>query len=293
MNFFSKKENLKIIEQINSKASIKRYIEFFLGCLISAIAYNIFLAPNKIVAGGVSGVAIIFDYLFKVDNYITILIGNIILVIVCYFMMGKEKTKNTILGSLTFPLLVMLTANINDYLKIDINQLLLSSVFGGILLGLGGGMIFKAGFSTGGTDILNHIIAKYKKISVGTSILLTDGSIVLLSAFIFGPIRLMYSIIILYLTSIMSDRIILGISDSKAFYIITKEEKKVKEYILKYLSHGVTVFNATGGYNKKEEHVLMCVLPTKDYYRLKEGIHTIDKDAFFVVTDSYEVVGGE
>ncbi|MBQ2639696.1 MAG: YitT family protein [Bacilli bacterium] len=293
MNFFSERNNLKIVKQINSKASLKRYIEFFIGCLVSAVAYNIFLAPNNIVAGGVSGIAIVFNYVFKIDNYITILIGNILLVILCYFMMGKEKTKNTILGSLVFPLLVMLTANINNYLRIDTTQLLLSSVFGGILLGLGGGMIFKAGFSTGGTDILNHIIAKYKKISVGTSILLTDGLIVLLSAFIFGPIRLMYSIIILYLTSIMSDRIILGISDSKAFYIITKENKKVKEYILKYLSHGVTVFNATGGYNNNKENVLMCVLPTKDYYKLKEGIHTIDKDAFFVVTDSYEVVGGE
>ena len=91
----------------------------------------------------------------------------------------------------------------------------------------------------------------------------------------------------------MSDRVILGISDSKAFYIITDEEKAVKDYILKYLNHGVTVFNAKGGYAKEKQNVLMCVLPTKDYYCLKEGIMEIDKDAFFVVTDAYEVFGGE
>ena len=91
----------------------------------------------------------------------------------------------------------------------------------------------------------------------------------------------------------MSDKVILGISDSKAFYIITDHEAEIKEYILKYLNHGVTVFNAKGGYLKEKQTVLMCVLPTKDYYRLKEGIHEIDDDAFFVVTDAYEVFGGE
>ena len=91
----------------------------------------------------------------------------------------------------------------------------------------------------------------------------------------------------------MSHRVILGISDSKAFYIVTQDEQKIKEYILKYLNHGVTVFNAKGGYEKENQNVLMCVLPTKDYYRLKEGIHEIDPGAFFMVTDAYEVFGGE
>ena len=128
---------------------------------------------------------------------------------------------------------------------------------------------------------------------MGKSMILCDGTIVLLSGIIFGPTKLMYSIIILYLISYMSDRVILGISDSKAFYIITDEEKRIKEYITKYLKHGVTIFNAKGGFKKERENVLLCVLPTKDYYKLKEGIHEIDPDAFFVVTDAYEVFGGE
>ena len=159
--------------------------------------------------------------------------------------------------------------------------------------GFGAGMIFKAGFTTGGTDIINQILSKYLKISIGTSMLLSDGLIVLSSIFIFGPTKLMYSIIILYIISLMSDRVILGVSDSKAFYIITDEEEKIKQYILKYLNHGVTVFKAKGGYTKEKQTVLMCVLPTRDYYRLKEGIREIDKEAFFVVTDAYEVFGGE
>ena len=197
------------------------------------------------------------------------------------------------LGSILFPVFVNLTSNIGSIINIDTDQLLLISVFGGVVYGFGAGMIYKAGFTTGGTDIINQILSKYLKISMGNSMLYCDGSIVLLTAFVFGPTHFMYSIIVLYVISFMSDRVILGVSDSKAFYIVTDEEKKIKEYILKYLNHGVTVFNAKGGFAKERENVLMCVLPTKDYYRLKEGIHLIDPNAFFVVTDAYEVFGGE
>lgn len=293
MKIFSKSKNLQILEKINGKANVKRHIQFGIGCLIVAIAYNLFLAPNDLVAGGVGGIAIILNHLFKIDNSTVIFIGAIILLTLSYFMLGKEKTKASILGSLLFPIFVKLTANIGTVIDIDTSQLLLAAVFGGVVYGFGAGMIFKAGFTTGGTDIVNQILSKYLKLSIGKSMLCSDGLIVLSTIFIFGPTKLMYSIIILYVISFMSDRVILGVSDSKAFYIVTDEEKKIKEYILKYLNHGVTVFNAKGGYAKEKETVLMCVLPTKDYYRLKEGIHEIDPKAFFVVTDAYEVFGGE
>ena len=166
-------------------------------------------------------------------------------------------------------------------------------VGGGVCYGFGAGLVFKSGFTTGGTDILNQIISKYFKTTIGKSMLMSDGLIVCTSAFIFGPIHLMYSIIVLYIVSLLSDKVILGISDNKAFYIITDEEEKVKDYILKYLSHGVTIIKAKGGYLGEKENVLMCVLPTKDYYKLTEGIKEIDKDAFFLVTDAYEVFGGD
>ncbi|HIR48919.1 MAG TPA: YitT family protein [Candidatus Faecimonas gallistercoris] len=293
MKLFSKSQDFKILDQIYSKSSIKRHIQFIIGCLLIAISYNLFLVPNNIVAGGVGGLAIIVNYLINIDNSIFIFIVDVLLLILSYFLLGTKKTKATILGSILFPIFVNLTSNIGTIIEIDTNQLLLISVFGGVVYGFGAGMIYKAGFTTGGTDIINQILSKYLKISIGNSMLYCDGTIVLLTAFIFGPTHFMYSIIVLYVISYMSDRVILGVSDSKAFYIVTEEEKKIKEYILKYLNHGVTVFNAKGGYAKEKENVLMCVLPTKDYYRLKEGIHEIDANAFFVVTDAYEVFGGE
>ena len=293
MGILSRLKVKKVIEQIEKKSIVKRYFSFIVGCLLVAISYNLFLASNQIVSGGIGGLAIILNDIFGLNNALVILFFDILLLMLSYFLLGKEKTKATVLGSILFPIFVELTKDLNLILNIDTSQLLLSSIFGGVVYGFGLGMIFKAGFTTGGTDILNQILSKYLKIGMGQSMLLSDGSIVLLSAIVFGPTKVMYSIIILYITSLISDRVILGVSDSKAFYIITDKEEEIKEYILKVLNHGVTIFNAKGGYAKEKQTVLMCVLPTKDYYRLKSGIHELDKEAFFVVTDAYEVFGGE
>lgn len=293
MNFLKPNNIEQVRDKIDNKSKFKRYAQFCLGCLLVAISFNLFLAPNDLVPGGVSGFSVIINHLFGINKSIIILGLSLFLLILSYIFLGKNKTRGSILGSLLFPLFVEITSNISEIIQIDTSQLLLSAVFGGILYGFGAGIIFKAGFTTGGTDILNQIISKYAKVSMGKSMLICDGTIVLLSGIVFGPTKLMYSVIILYLISYMSDRVILGISDSKAFYIVTDEEKKIKEYVIKYLNHGVTVFNAKGGYKKEKQTVLLCVLPTKDYYKLKEGIHEIDPDAFFVVTDAYEVFGGE
>ncbi len=293
MNIFSKNKDLRFLEYINKKSYLKRTIQFILGCLFIALAYNIFIASNNLVPGGVGGIAIILNKFFNINNSLSILIMNLFLIIISYFLLGKDKTKASILGTMLLPFLIGLTQSINLILKIDTSQLLLSAIFGGILYGFGAGLVFKAGFTTGGTDIINQIISKYCKISLGKSMLFSDGLIVLSSGVFFGINSMMYSIIILYIISLISDRVVLGISDSKIFYIITDREEEIKNYIIKYLNHGVTVFKAKGGYSKTKENVLMAVLPTKDYYRLKEGIKEIDRDAFFIVTDTYEVFGGE
>lgn len=123
--------------------------------------------------------------------------------------------------------------------------------------------------------------------------LYSDGLIVLMSGIFFGINGVMYSILILYIISLIADRVVLGISDSKVFYIVTDKEEEVKEYIMEALGHGVTIFSARGGNKREKENVLMTVLPTNDYFELKEGIKSIDQEAFFIITDTYEVFGGE
>ena len=188
MNFFSKTKNVKILKKHN----VMRFLTFLLGCFIIASAYNIFLTTTKIVPGGVGGIAIILNKIIEVDNAIIILIADIILLTLSFFILGKEPTRNSILGSLLFPLAVYLTENINLWFEIDTSQMLLCAVFGGVCYGFGAGLVFKSGFTTGGTDILNQIISKYFKTTIGKSMLMSDGLIVCISAFIFGPIHLMY-----------------------------------------------------------------------------------------------------
>ena len=293
MNLFSKNKELRIFNEVNHKNIIKRLSEFVLGCLIISISYNIFIVSNNIVPGGVGGLAIIINNLFGFDNSIVILILDIFLLILSFILLGKEKTRASILGSMLFPLFVKLTENINVFLQIDTSQVLLSAIIGGVIYGFGAGLVFRAGFTTGGTDIVNQIISKYGKISLGNSMLYSDGLIVLMSGLFFGINGMMYSILILYIISLIADRVVLGISDSKVFFIVTEKDEEVKEYILNALGHGVTIFKARGGSNEEKENVLMTVLPTNDYFELKEGIKTIDKEAFFIITDSYEVFGGE
>lgn len=276
----------------NHIIKLKQLLEFAFGCLLIALAFNLFMAPHNLVSGGVSGLSLILKHYFGISPTIVIYTANFLLLVLSYFVLGKDQTKLTILGSILFPLFVSLTANLSTYVSFKESELLLIAIFGGVLQGLGSGLIFKVGYSTGGTDILNMIVAKLFKISLGRSMLFTDGLIILSGAFVFGLNNLMYSIIILYIISFMTDKVVLGISDAKAFYIITNQDKKVKEYIINTLHHGVTSIKAKGGYEEAKENVLMCVIPTREYYKLKEGIHKIDPKAFFVVTDSYEVKGG-
>lgn len=276
--------NSKLIEYL------KRYIILLIGLFLYAFAYNLFLKPNSIVAGDVDGIANIFKEIINPNLLITILC--IILLILSLPLLGVKTTIGSIIGTLVFPIFVTLTSDISSYIKIDSDDLLLVAVVAGVIRGVGYGLTFKMGFTTGGTDILNQIVAKYMHTSIGNAMLIVDGSIVLVGGFVFGWTNMLYAIIVLYILSIITDKIMLGISKSKAFYIITSEEDKVKDYIMNKLGHGVTIFPVKGGYTKEKQKMLMCVIPTREYYKLKEGISEIDNESFFVITDAYEVKGG-
>ncbi|MBS7020880.1 MAG: YitT family protein [Firmicutes bacterium] len=292
--FFKKKQLLdeNIMKNIYKKDRLVRYSQFFLGALLVALSFNLFILPNKIVYG-MSGIGVIMNATLGLEPSTVILIGSIILLIMSYFLLGKEKTVNSILGSIVVPIFIRLTAFVPEYVQIDMNDPLLITLFGAFVTGFGMGLVFKAGYTTGGTDILNQIVSKYFHMSLGNAMYCTDGLIVASSFFFFGASKLLYSIISLYIISLMTDKVILGVSNSKAFYIITDHETAVKKFIMEHLSHGVTVLDGRGGFTGNHQKVIMCIIPTKEYFVAKEGIREIDKDAFFLVTDAYEVNGGE
>lgn len=278
---------------IFKKHRFLRYSQLVLGLIISALAFNIFLFPFDIVFGGVSGISILINNYIKIDPSLFIFISSLVLLVVSFFALGWKETKYSILGSILFPLFVKATSYVALWIKLSNADILLICIFGGILYGLGAGLVFKSGFTTGGTDILNQILKKYAKLSLGTSMLIIDGTIVLASAFVFGFTKFMYGIIVLYLISILTDKVVLGTSDSKAFYIITSKPEQISNFIINELNHSLTSINAVGAYSKKDTAVLFTVIPTREYFKLKEGIQVIDSKAFFTVVDAYEVMGGE
>ncbi len=273
-----------------SRSSISRFIYFILGMLLFSFSFNYFLLPNDLVFGGVSGLSIIFKNIL--DPSIFVFVVSSILLVISYIFLGKEKTFGSAVGSLLLPVFLKIMSFVTDNID-KVDEVFLAVIFGGLLAGVGIGFVYKAGFTMGGTDIINQIIHKYFKISLGKCMLISDGSIVLCSFFSFGLIKFMYAVVVLYIISTMTDKVLLGISNSKAFYIVTSQVNEVKNYVMVKLGHGITIFDAVGGFSKEDQKVLFCVIPTRDYFKLKEGIHDIDKDAFFVVTDAYEVFGGE
>ena len=287
---FSKKKEENILKIIYERGRVKRYTQFIIGIILTAIAYNLFMLPSQVVYG-VGGIGVMFKKLFNLEPSVVILIGSVILLILSFILLGKDKTKNSVVGSLLYPVFVSLTSWVPKYVDLKGADPILIVVFGAVIMGFGLGLIFKSGFTTGGTDILNQIVSKYFKISLGTAMFFTDGIIIASSVFVFGWTKLMYSVISLYIISIMTDKVILGISQSKAFYIITDHETDIKRYITNTLNHGVTVLDGRGGYTGNNQKVIMFIVPTKEYFMVKEGILQIDPNAFFIVTDAYEVSG--
>lgn len=292
MFFFKKnksKQNIEeIIKKINHKDLIERYFYLVIGCFIAAFTFNLFFLKYKIVCFGISGISVILNE-YGINPSAFILISSILLLIYSYFVLGKEKTKSSAIGSILLPIFIYVTEFITRNIYFENVEKMLIAIFGAVLSGIGYGIIFKSGFTTGGTDIIDQVIAKYFKTSMGKSMIYVDGLIVLSGLFTFNVETFMYGIIILYVVSIMTDKVILGISNSKAFYIVTEKKEETLEFLLSLESIGVTVIESHGGYTHNKNNLLLCVIPTKKYFIVKEGLKQIDKDIFFVVTDSYEV----
>ena len=280
-----------ILDRVYSKDLLVRFAEFIAGVFLVAISYNVFLLPSNTVYG-VGGIGVILKKLFNITPALTIFISSMILLVLSLFTLGKKKTIRTVAGSILYPIFVAATSYYVRYFDLGTLEPVVVVIIGAVAHGLGLGLIFKAGYTTGGTDILNDIVAKYGKVSIGKAMLFTDGLIIIISLFVFGFPTFIYSLISLYIISVMTDKVILGISQSKTFYIITDNETSVKKFIMNNLNHGVTVLQGRGGYTGDNQKVIMCTLPTREYFILKEGLKEIDPGAFFLVTDAYEVFGG-
>ncbi len=278
-----------LLKKVENKDLIKRYIMLIISLFIYAVAYNMFFVNTGLILGGSGGIAILFKDFLRPS--ITIAALSIISLILSAFLMDKRFTINSIVGAILSPILVELTKNMVIGFTIPTKDMMLVVICGGFLIGIANGLSSRSGLSTGGVDTIIHIISKKLKLSHGNLYALINGIIIVLGGFVLGYRIALYALIDLYIISILTDKVVLGISSNKTFFVVTDKIDEVKEYITDTLSKGVTVLDAIGGYSNNKQDVLMVVVPTLEFYKTREGILAIDPDAFITITDSYQVYG--
>lgn len=281
-----------VVKKTRQKHLFRRILILCIAQFISALIFNFFQIKTQLVTGGTSGIAIITEHLFEWNPSTVILVVSVILLIVSFFLLGLEQTSGAVIATFVYPFFVNLTAEWPSIIPVDTTDMLLISIIIGVVAGITNGLVYKNGFNNGGTSIISQLLLKYQKISISKTSFVLNIIIVLTGGFFFGWTMVMYATIILYINSIVMDRVLIGISRNKNIFIMTTKEREIREYVLQTLKHGITEFDVKGGFLFHKKHVLMTVIPTKDYFRLKEGIKLIDKDVFVIVTDSYQVSGG-
>lgn len=263
------------------------YISILIGSAIVAISFNVFLLPNEVASGGVSGISTILKGLFGWTPAFVQWAFNIPLFIAGIILLGKNFGIKTAVGTIFLPFVVYLTANWEPW---TLNPLL-GAIFGGIGVGTGIGIVFRGQASTGGTDLAAQIITKYTGFTLGTSVALIDGMIVLAAAIVFDIEKGLYALIGLYLTTKTIDLVQVGFGRSKLVYIITNKQVEMRDAIYEEIDRGVTKLTATGGYTETEKPIIMVVVHQTEFTRLKQLVKKVDSSAFVIVSDAAEVLG--
>ncbi|MEK4244770.1 MULTISPECIES: YitT family protein [Psychrobacillus] len=263
------------------------YFYVIIGAAIIALGFNVFLLPNQVASGGVSGISTILTGVFGWEPGLVQYAFNIPLFIAGLIFLGARFGIKSLVGTLVLPAVVLLTASWEPWTY----NPLLGALFGGITVGLGLGIVFRGGASTGGTDLAAQIITKYTGFSLGRSVLLIDGLIVLSAAVVFDIEKALYALIGLFVTTKTIDIVQLGFSQSKMIYIITNKQDEIREAIYKEIDRGVTKLPAYGGYTNEEKSILMVVAYQTEFTKLKQVVQIIDPTAFVIVSDAYEVLG--
>ena len=258
------------------------------GCFLYAAAFNIFLLPNKIAPGGVSGLAAALNYLFKFPPGVVIIILNVPLFALGKKILGLKFLLKTICATALLSLFI-------DLLKLPryTAEPLLAAIIGGVLCGIGTGIVCIGGAMTGGTDLLARLIRhKNTRFSLGRLIFFADGCVVIIAGLVFRDITAaFYSALCVFLISKAFDAALKGFEHSTAAIIITERSAEISGFVIEKLERTTTRMSAKGGYSRDDKQVLLCVVKAYELTRLKNGVNEIDKTAFIITFDAAEVLG--
>lgn len=282
------------MDNLNYKQIIIDGVSFVLGVFLCALCFNLFLTPNNLVVSGFSGVAIVFQKWFGWNPSVFIYVINIVLLIIGAIFLDWKVTKRNIIGSILYPLMITITTPIAVFLSkyVATEDFFVTILFTVILYGVSNGLIYRSGFSTGGSDIIMQIVNKYCHIVESKANVVANSIIIVMGMMVFGLEKGVYSFIILTCATYFIDKLMFGISDSKMLYIYTKKTRKIKNLILNEFKTGITMIPSKGGYSKRSSMMIMCVVSNNDYYLVKQSVLEIDPNAFIITHRCYEVNGG-
>ena len=258
-----------------------------IACIVMAFNINYFFLGNKLGQGGVSGLSLILHYLTNIDISYIYLGLNIPLIVIAYIFIGKNFVFKTLFATIILTIFLKIFGSFRG----PIDDILMASIFGGGINGIAIGIIFYAGGSSGGTDIIAKIINQHYGVAIGKVLLTIDFIILSMVAFIFGKVIFMYTLISLLVSSKMIDIIQEGIYSAKGVTIITNRVEELRKKIMEDTGRGITLINAKGAYTQKEIGMLYCVVGKYQLMKVKSIVKEIDPMAFMIVSQVHEVIG--
>ena len=268
---------------------LKKYIKIIIGCFLISIGLNLFIIPCRLIPSETLGLINILSYSYGFNISILLLIINVWTLWLIYMIYGKDRLKEYLLPSLLLPLTIYITQYIDIDLTQNVEELLLA-ISGAYIMGYGYSFFYKEGYKIGSIYILEDMFNDFSKKNSRFLSRTFDLLLFVIVFIAYGIEQALYSMVVIIITRYMTTKAKIGISDSKAFYIITTKDKEIKKYLMEELHYDLTAFDAEGGFSKKKSRVIMSVINTKDYFKVKEGIEIIDPKAFISITDNYEVM---
>lgn len=274
------------------KANILDTLLIFLGCMISSLGVNIFLSHARLLSGGATGIGLLLEYTMGMPVGVVVLLLNIPLLIISYRKLSKAFSIYTTIGMLSLSISLIITKPLSHLVALNNLDLLLYCIYGGVLCGIGYGLVFLRNGSTGGTDIITMLIRrKYSNFNIGGLGFSLNLIIIAIGAYISGIPSALYTLISLFIQSIVLDKMLKGFSSKKLLLILTVKEEEIINYVIKDLNRGITSLFAEGEYTHDRKKMLYCIVTSRQMIELKTAIHDIDPAAFITIVDASDVRG--
>ena len=279
--------------RIKVKTILYEFILLNIGSIFLSLGTSVFMLPNKLSNGGFSGIATIIYYFFNIKMSTSILVLNIPFFIIGYKRCGRDFFLKTLYSTIVYSYEIDLFNNIFRNVNLNEIDMFLSSIYGGIFVGIGCALSYKANGSTGGTDLIAHIIRSYtNKVKTSELIVYIDFIVVILNLIVFRALEIgLYSLVIIYLVGKSIDVVFEGVNFCKVVYVISDKYKEIGEDIIGKLNKGATGIYSKGLYLNNNKEIIMCIVKRNDVIKIKNLSKKIDRNAFIIVTDAREVYG--